>query len=334
LYPFHEEFRDELFAAKGRAEAMPRNAWTTGMLALALSLTGCSDSSPFRFGGVRRAQDVAQLPPQPAPALFMNKPPDTAHKTIDPQVKPATLIPDRPQPLAPAEPAPQVMEHPLHVLYQRATQRHAKMDAYIFRLKRREVVGGKKQPEETIRVQLRYNPLSVHLVWLNDKTKGREVIYVQGKYDNKMQILLEPTHLLAVFGRQQSVALDDPMVQSNSRYPATETGLASVIERFGQTIVLTEKDPRNGTMKYLGRVNRPEFKEPVEAVHQTIPAQSDRLLPKGGQRWWFFETATGLPCLIITHDPQGEVEYYCYDNVIWPAPLDDRDFDPKVVWRK
>jgi hypothetical protein len=100
-------------------------------------------------------------------------------------------------------------------------------------------------------------------------------------------------------------------------------------------VALTETgDSRGGTAQYIGRIDRPEFKEKLETVKQTIPPMGDPLLPKGGVRWWFFDQASGLPALIIAHDPTGEVEYYCYDNVIWPWPLEDRDFDPKVVWRK
>ena len=93
-------------------------------------------------------------------------------------------------------------------------------------------------------------------------------------------------------------------------------------------------DARQGKANYLGRVNGPEFDQSVEAVHQVLPAGSDPLLPKGGERWWYFDPTSGLPLLYITHDPSGEVEYYCHDHVIWPSPMDDNDFDPNRVWRK
>ena len=124
------------------------------------------------------------------------------------------------------------------------------------------------------------------------------------------------------------------MARAKSRYPITSTGFGSLIERYGQWVAAVEKgDTRGGTAKYLGRVNRPEFPNPVETVHQVLPAASDPLLPKGGQRWWFFDTANGLPVLVITHDPAGEVEYYCHDNIQW-VPLDDDDFNPDRLWRK
>ena len=42
-----------------------------------------------------------------------------------------------------------------------------------------------------------------------------------------------------------------------------------------------------------------------------------------------------LPALVITTDDRGhEVEYYLHDRYIYPAPLDDKDFDPDVLWGK
>ncbi len=299
---------------------------------LAFCLAGCSESSPFRFGDMRRSER-AQGPPQPAPALFIPKAPAVAREIRDENVKPATFVPDREPP--PADAKPQMIEHPLNVLYQRAAERHATMDSYIFRLKRREVVNGKKQPEEVVRVHVRREPYSVHLVWLNDKSKGREVIYVSGKYDNKMQVLLAPNDPFALLGRRHSIAPDDPLVRTETRYLITETGLGPLIDRFGRMIAAIDKgDPRAGTAKYLGRVQRPEFEAKVEAVHQTIPAGSDALFPKGGERWWYFDASNGLPLLVIAHDPSGEVEYYCHDNVLFPAPMDDSDFNTDRVWRK
>src|SRR5207249_4194561 len=127
-----------------------------------------------------------------------------------------------------------------------------------------------------------------------------------------------------------SFALDDPMVRAESRYPITNTGFGSLIDGFGRLVAAVEKgETRDGTAKYLGLAKRDEFEAKVEAVHQILPANSEPGLPKGGQRWWFFDTTNGLPVLIITYDPTGEVEYYCHDHIQSPARLDDSDFNPQ-----
>jgi hypothetical protein len=301
-----------------------------GGIALAFVLAGCSQQ---RFGGLRSDADVASGPPKPAPALFIPNSPVASAKPDD-KIEQATFMPKRDNANQPIEPAPQMVEHPLSVLYQRAQQRLATMDTYIYRLKRREVVAGKKQPEELIRVSVRNEPYSVHLKWLGTEGKGREAIYVKGKFKNEMQVLLAPGDPFAFLMTRTSIAPDDAMVRAKSRYPITETGFGSLIARFGQLAAAVEKgDTRGGTAKYLGRVARPEFAAQVEAVHQVLPAESDPLLPKGGQRWWFFDAESGLPVLLVTHDPSGEVEYYCHDNIIGPGNLDDDDFNPDK-WRK
>ncbi len=304
---------------------------TAGAIALAFVLAGCSQQ---RFGNLRSDADVASGPPKPAPALVIPNSPSNASVKPDDKVEQATFVPKREE-AKPAEPAPQIGEQPLSALYQRAAQRCAALDAYSYRLKRREVVGGKKQPEELIRVSVRNEPYSVHLKWLGAEGKGREAIYVKGKFKNEMQVLLAPGDLFSSLMARTSIAPDDPMVRAKSRYPITQTGFGSLIARFGELAAAVEKgDTSGGTAQYLGRVARPEFGDKLEAVYQVLPARSDPLLPKGGQRWWFFDGRSGLPVLLITHDATGEVEYYCHDDIIAPAHLDDADFNPDWLRRK
>jgi Protein of unknown function (DUF1571) len=304
---------------------------------LAFVLAGCAQQ---RFTGLHGDPETASGPPKPASPLFIPSPPSVAASkspSRDDTIEQASYAPRRDAKPTPGEVKPEVVEHPLGVLYERAAQRLASMDTYIYRLKRREVVNGRKQPEELIRVAVRREPFSVHLKWLGIEGKGREAIYAKGKYKDEMQILLAGGDMfpLSPAGMRVNLAPNDPLAQGKSRYPITETGFASLIARFGQLAAAIEKgDTRGGTAKYLGRVERPEFTKKLEAVHQVLPANSDPLLPKGGQRWWYFDADTGLPALVIAHDPTGEVEYYCHDNVIYPAHLDDEDFDPVRMWRK
>lgn len=303
---------------------------TLGAMVLALALVGCAQQ---RFSGLRGDSSVASGPPQPSPALYIPRPPEVAESPkADGAIQQAAFTPARDNPPGAAA---AITEHPLTILHQRAVQRYATMDSYIYRLKRREVVAGKKQPEELIRVSVRKEPYSAHLKWLGAEGKGREAIYVQGKFKNQMQVLLASSDPFAMLMSRASLPPDDPMARAKSRYPITETGFGPLITRFGQLAAAVEKgDPRLGTAKYVGRVTRPEFTAQVEAVHQVLPPDRDPLLPKGGQRWWFFDADSGLPVLLIAHDPAGEVEYYCHDSIIAPAHLDDDDFNPDKLWRK
>lgn len=290
-------------------------------LSFVLFLAGCSDFAQSRLGHLP-PRAVAESRPIPTPALAIaNTPPET--------VTPVAYHPAHDEaPVMVA--APQPMPNPLRILHDRATQTHARMDSYIFRMRRREVVSGTKSPEELVLVKHRQKPYSVFLKWLGNEGKGRQVIYVAGKYDNKMQVLTAAGDIpFTPAGMRMAFAPEDRLVKSKSRYPITNTGFGSVIERFGELVSAVEKnDPSVGQVKYLGKVKRPEFEQPVEAMHHIIPEKRDPLLPKGGQRWLYFDGGSGLPILTITHDPTGEVEYYCFDHVQFPVRLDDDDFNP------
>jgi hypothetical protein len=285
--------------------------------AIAIALAGCSDFSQHRFGGVRELHLAAK------PALQTDPPPLLEKKPGE--IKQVEFKLERdPLPLD-----PQALAKTLRGLHQRAAQRVAKMDSYIYRMKRREVVNGAKRPEELVLVKIRREPYSVYLKWLA-VNKGREVVYVQGKYDNTMQVRTAAGDIPFVpAGKHMSFHCDSALVKSNSRHAITETGLGTVVERFGRLVTALEKnDPSEGKAKYLGKVKRPEFEQPVEAVHHEIPPDLESLLPKGGERWYFFDATSGLPVLVITHDASGEVEYYCNDHIQWPVRLDEDDFHP------
>jgi hypothetical protein len=335
------------------------------VIASCLTLCGCADlpRRPRPLAALARTKQAPEvaLAPRPAPALYI---PGTGAEntirqtsgTVPPEQAqtislPAPRTPGETQeifqlpPLVPAAPPaeplpkePEPKENPLtrmRTLHRQAAERHAGMDSYIFRLRRREVVNGGKRPEEILLVKFRKDPWSVYFKWLSTEGKNREVVYVKGRYDNVIHTLTAAGDIpFLPPGRRFKVAPDSVLVKSKSRYPITESGFGPMIDRFSQLLDANERgDARLGTLKYLGQLKRPEFETKVEAVLHTVPPQSDPHLPKGGQRLWFFDTATHLPALVITHDETGrEVEYYCHDRMQFPVALDDDDFNPDKLW--
>ena len=70
-------------------------------------------------------------------------------------------------------------------------------------------------------------------------------------------------------------------------------------------------------------------------AEQIVPIGADKDLPRGGKRLWAFDPKTHLATLLITLDDRGrEVEYYLHDRLLFPVPLDDREFDPDALWGK
>jgi Protein of unknown function (DUF1571) len=302
-------------------------------LVLCLLLAGCTDFAGVRLDGVpSRRQgipDAAQRPPQPVPTLIIPEPPiaRAAQPTV---VQAKQEVPQTPEVAAPSG-------SPLRLLHQKAAERYRTMDSYVYRMKRREVVAGKNRPEEIVLVKFRQEPWSVYFKWLGNEGKGREVVHVKGRYDNQIHTLTAAGDVPLLPGGQRfSVSPDSPLIKAKSRHPITEAGLGSLIDRFGKLIAAAEQgDPRQSTLKYLGRVKRPEFEGELDAVLQTVPPQCESLLPVGGRRWWFFDPASSLPVLLVTHDDTSrEVEYYCHDHIQFPVRLDDDDFNPDRLWKK
>jgi len=260
--------------------------------------------------------------------------PETSAPTAPPKVNLAAGSPPAATPLPSLDPNHPIS--PLRDLYQKAAQKQASMDSYTLRLRRREVVGNQNRPEEVLLFKWRKEPWSVYFKWLGTEGKGREVVYVKGRYENALHTLTAAGDIpLLPPGKHIKVSPDGIMVKSKSRYPITEAGLGGLIERFGKILEGMEKgDAREGTLKYLGQLKRPEYENKVEAVLQTIPPQSDANLMRGGQRMWFFDPTLHLPMLIITQDETGrEVEYYCHDRFMFPVNLTDDDFNPDVLWK-
>jgi hypothetical protein len=223
----------------------------------------------------------------------------------------------------------------LQNVYSQAAARYASIDSYIVRLRRREQVNGKDRPEEILLMKFRKEPWSVYFKWLGSEAKGREVVYVRGGYDDKIYTLLAAGDMpLMPAGKRIALPHDNPLVRSSSRHSIREAGVGELIHKFGNLVQAMDKaENRQCTLKYLGLVRRPEFESPGETVEQLIPAGSEALLPRGGRRLWFFDSATKLPSLVITQDETGrEVEYYCYDRYQFPVRLDDDDFNPDKLW--
>jgi hypothetical protein len=78
----------------------------------------------------------------------------------------------------------------------------------------------------------------------------------------------------------------------------------------------------------------------MDAIEETILPKTEPLFPKGGKRFYFFETgedsrSRGLPTLVVAYDSTNtEVEYYNFDNFLTDIKLNDGDFDPDRVWSK
>lgn len=243
---------------------------------------------------------------------------------------------------AAAEPTRESSLDAVRRIAKRASEKYGAMDGFECRLTRREMVNGRPMPQEELQYKFRRDPYSIHIKWVGLEGQGRELVYVAGRYDNKVQILTGRSEgLIVPAGVRVSRLPTDKEVRSKSRHDIREGGMRIAVEWFGKVVGLMETDPRQAKrMKYLGVVTgRPERPAGLESVEESIPPEWEPLLPKGGRRVTYFDPdpaspSFGLPVLITAFNEAGrEVEYYFFDQ-LRPTRPTDADFDPDRLWRK
>jgi hypothetical protein len=326
-----------------------RTMVVVNLLCLSLVCTSCQTVSPRRAARTPRPDPVPQsTTPSPLPVVPPADPQAAAPVNNTPPANPITRVsvppalpdaaatvkpPEATTPPPAVEPKPSAEATSPRQLCERAASVYAAIDSYNARFRRRERVGDKDMPEEVIFAQFRKQPFSVHFKWIAGEGQGRELIYVQGRHEDKIHTLLAPSdpHL---FGKTMALPMDSPLIRSRSRRPITEAGVGHLIDAFGQMLAQADKYPAM-QLKLLGPVKRPEYLDTLVGVEHVVLPQQDPYLPKGGHRWWFFDPLRGLPVLLISHDTTGHtVDYYCYDRLMYPIRLDDHDFDPTMLGKK
>jgi hypothetical protein len=288
------------------------------------------------------AQATSDIPLVPVPPPPLSRSAPAATRAQAPPVVPAAAPASTPTPAAPTQAAPPQADgtlrtppHTARQLLQQAAARCANLDSYIVRLIRRENVKGKSGPEEIIALSFRKEPFSVHFKWLGDVAKGREVVYVKGRFDNKIHTKVAAGDaVLLPAGARLALSPDNPLVRSASRHPITHTGVDHCVQALTAILDAQERgDRRHGTLTAIAPQRRPEFPQAVETLERIIPPGDEPELPRGGRRLICFNPEWQLPMLVVTYDDKGnEVEYYRYDRLISPANLDDDDFNPDKLW--
>ena len=269
--------------------------------------------------------------------------PDAGSALVRPPVERARAVSDDlVVPAAATEPIPESNLDALRRISQRATERFTKLEGFESQLTRRETVANKPMPQEELQYKFRKEPYSLHIKWVGLEAQGRELMYVAGKYDGKVQILTGRTEgLLVPAGMKVARLPTEKEIRGKSRYDIREGGMSLSVQWFAKVVGLMERDPAQAKrMKVLGIVKgRPERPSGLEAVEETLPPDWEPLLPKGGNRTTYFDPdpaspSYGLPIVVVAFAETGrEVEYYFFDQ-LQPTRPTDADFDPARVWRK
>jgi hypothetical protein len=215
-----------------------------------------------------------------------------------------------------------------------SAKRYAEVPDFACRLVSQEVVKGKQLPKNEIEYRFRQKPLSVYMKTLSEAGQGREVMYVQGQFDNQIHLITgKGDNRLVGVGFKTSMDPDDSRATAKSRYRIYEAGLGRTIKGLQKAI---ESHGQKGgcTVKALGPVKRPESPYPLEGVEIATTNSGSVVIEGGGSRQVFFDPKPDspsylLPVLIVTKDLGGrEVEYYSFTQFKVPAGTTDADWNP------
>lgn len=209
-----------------------------------------------------------------------------------------------------------------------------KVRDYTATLVKRERVDGELQPYEYIFLKVRNSkpqvPFSVYMYFLKPTTaKGREVIFVKGRNENKMVV-----HEGGSKGQLLPNLNLDPkgyLAMQGQRYPVTEVGVENLMVQLlergnrdraaGTCKVQFRKGAKiNGRECTLLQVTHPERRAPYDFHIAQI----------------FVDDELGMPIRYAAYDwPKAEgarpelIEEYTYLNLKINAGLKEIDFDPE-----
>ena len=218
----------------------------------------------------------------------------------------------------------------LKIAYQSIKTMEEEIVDYTAVLSRRERIGEQELPPSAMEVKIR-NPrteqaFSIYVRFTEpENTRGREVIWVEGKNENK--IVAHETGLLGLLRVVQ--APDSFVAMVGNRYPITETGLLRLMQKLTQ-YGLRDRKHEDCEVEILEEI------EVADVVCTRL-----RIIHQKKQKPFTFHIAEidmdmqrMIPVRLATWDWPSEgqnpalIEEYIYHNIKLNVGLKDIDFDP------
>ena len=184
-----------------------------------------------------------------------------------------------------------------------------------------ENIGGELRKPETTLMKFRAKPFSVYVKWIEEVTKGQEVIYVDGVNDGKAYV--HPSGLLGILFRKVSI---DPLSKTalkHSRRPLTMAGMGNMLRLI---VPQCEAAKANGDLSLAYEGLRQEDGRPAYLFKRVLPNKNK------------------YPCevLLIYIDCEyllcvrtdawdwggGLLSHYSYTDLMINPGLEDINFDP------
>ena len=221
-------------------------------------------------------------------------------------------------------------KHPLYLPLKEAYKAREALKSvkdYECEFMKRELMG-RRLVKSTMALKMRQSPFSVYLKFL-DANKGREVIYVEGRNKNNLQV-----HEVGIKSLVGTLSLPPtgPDAMSDNKYPVTMIGLAIMLDKVIDQWEAEGKLGEVQTQKYPD-AKLPSGEECVayESVHPTPRNQFKFHIT----RMWI-EKSSGLVVRVEQLGfPQKAdqappiIEEYTYSKLKTNVSLTDTDFDIK-----
>lgn len=209
-----------------------------------------------------------------------------------------------------------------------AAERLDRVDAYTATFKKQERVRGTLGPVHTLAMKVRHRPFAIYLKFL-EPVAGKEVVYAEGRHDNKM--IAHGGGFARLLVPRLAVAPDNPIAFADSRHAVTDAGIAKLTQTLIKYRKMDLDDEHAVTI--LDRVTDDEGRERLRSVHTHPDAADGRPFARVVV---LYEPETFLPVSIHSYDfPEpGHVgdlllaEHYEYHDLKLDAPLTALDFDP------
>jgi len=207
-------------------------------------------------------------------------------------------------------------------------ERLDQVSTYTATFRKTERINGVIGPEQTLAMKFRQNPFAVYFKYL-DPTPGKEVVYAEGHYENKL--IAHSTGVSRWLVPRLAVPPNHPIALAESRHPITEAGLGNLTKKLIEfrRIDLEDKE----AVAVLDKVTDAHGKTWFRSFHQHFHKSPTRPF---AQIEVFYDVVSHIPLKITNYDwpePGGDgqpvlAERYIYEDLMLDASLSALDFDP------
>lgn len=204
---------------------------------------------------------------------------------------------------------------------QQAKEFYKGVEDYTCTFYKQERLDGKLKKMETIFFKFQ-KPFKVYMKWTKDPNKGRELLFVPGKYDNKLKVHLGG--LIDIILPSITISPDSPHVLKNTRHSITSAGMGNMINSLIDQFELARQQ---GDLQVVSHG--------TEKVDGVECLKIERILPKDKGYYChrlmlFLDKRNFTPAKVMIYDWDNQlIENYSIADVKWNVGLTDEDFDSK-----